>query len=490
MPSRSLIFCSLIAACTAILFAGTANAATTVYSAPGGSGTTCSQAAPCNYIYSVGTKAQNGDTVVFAGGDYSIPSDFAISKAISLEGAKSGVPTRFIGVPAVTRTVWYQGSATADAAHITDIHAVNSAVGGYGFFVLNSMTTELVLDRVYGEVSATNSAGIFATMPSGGGPVLVRNSIGRSTGANSTGLRVSGPFTGSPGVVNLRNDIGDSRGPSGNGIAFLGNGDGVTTCSSVSGAMKNSYARAASGPANDLAVVNGTGSFPCSTNLQSVNSNFRNASGGGTLVPSAGDQHAVDAIFVNAAGGDYHQQANSPTIDAGAVDASLGPEDIDHQARVQGKAPDIGVDEFNIPLDLAAPVGASLKFTPKSFRPNPGKPASITAVKKKKPKGSTVSFTLSEAATVNFTVEQKLKGRKKGSKCVAKRKTGRKCSFYKAVKGSFSRASTAGANTLKFSGFVNGKSLKPGSYRLVATPTDAAGNTGAAFLGAFTILKP
>jgi hypothetical protein len=37
---------------------------------------------------------------------------------------------------------------------------------------------------------------------------------------------------------------------------------------------------------------------------------------------------------------------------------------------------------------------------------------------------------------------------------------------------------------------VNGKSLKPGSYRLVATPTDAAGNTGAAFLGAFTILKP
>jgi hypothetical protein len=61
---------------------------------------------------------------------------------------------------------------------------------------------------------------------------------------------------------------------------------------------------------------------------------------------------------------------------------------------------------------------------------------------------------------------------------------------YKSVKGSFSRPSTLGANSFTFSGFVGGKALKAGSYRLVGVPTDAAGNVGESFVAKFTVLKP
>jgi hypothetical protein len=62
--------------------------------------------------------------------------------------------------------------------------------------------------------------------------------------------------------------------------------------------------------------------------------------------PGSGANQTVAPLFVNAAGGDFHQRARSPTIDAGAADPLLGPVDLDGQPRSQGAAPDIGADEF------------------------------------------------------------------------------------------------------------------------------------------------
>jgi len=44
------------------------------------------------------------------------------------------------------------------------------------------------------------------------------------------------------------------------------------------------------------------------------------------------------------------------------------------------------------------------------------------------------------------------------------------------LKGSFSRASTAGLNSFRFTGRLRGKKLRPGRYRLVMVATDAAKN--------------
>ena len=57
-------------------------------------------------------------------------------------------------------------------------------------------------------------------------------------------------------------------------------------------------------------------------------------------------------------------------------------------------------------------------------------------------------------------------------------------------KGSLHKAGVAGANTVKITGRLKGKNLKPGRYRLRLTAKDAAGNTSKAITIDFRIVKP
>ena len=70
--------------------------------------------------------------------------------------------------------------------------------------------------------------------------------------------------------------------------------------------------------------------------------------------------------------------------------------------------------------------------------------------------GTTISYRLSRPARVRFSVKR-----------VGK------------LRGSLSKAGVAGKNELRFKGRFGKRALKPGSYRLVATPIDAAGKAGA-----------
>jgi hypothetical protein len=70
--------------------------------------------------------------------------------------------------------------------------------------------------------------------------------------------------------------------------------------------------------------------------------------------------------------------------------------------------------------------------------------------------GAKVSYRLDRAAAVVFTVQ---------------RRAGRR---WKRVRGSFEHAGRAGTNTLRFSGRLAGKRLRPGRHRLVAKPKGGA----------------
>ena len=123
--------------------------------------------------------------------------------------------------------------------------------------------------------------------------------------------------------------------------------------------------------------------------------------------------------------------------------------------------------------------------------------AAFTAQKGRKrkssaPVGTKVSFRLSEAASVRFTVQRKTTGRRSSGKCRTRTRRNRKkpkCTLYKSVRGSFTVAGKAGRNSFTFRGRIGGKALKTGSYRLRGTATDAARNVSVPTQKTFKIVK-
>jgi hypothetical protein len=111
------------------------------------------------------------------------------------------------------------------------------------------------------------------------------------------------------------------------------------------------------------------------------------------------------------------------------------------------------------------------------------------------PRGTRVSYTLTEAATATFTVRRatagrrvKVKGKRTCVKPTKRNHTAKRCTRYVSM-GSFTRVSQTGLNRFVFTGRVRGKALKPGSYQLVLVATDAAGNRSQPKSIAFKVAK-
>jgi hypothetical protein len=161
-------------------------------------------------------------------------------------------------------------------------------------------------------------------------------------------------------------------------------------------------------------------------------------------------------------------------------------------AAARAAAATTATQQTNTPPALAAVSG--LAFSNTTFAAESSGPSARTGGKRP-PKGTRVSYTLNQAATVRFTVTQRAKGRevKHGKKtvCVKPTKKNRKskpCTRVVTLKGSFSRNGIAGENSFHFTGRLSGRKLKPGRYRLVATPT-AGGKTGKPTSSGFRIVR-
>jgi hypothetical protein len=105
--------------------------------------------------------------------------------------------------------------------------------------------------------------------------------------------------------------------------------------------------------------------------------------------------------------------------------------------------------------------------------------------------GTRAVVRVSEASTLTFKVDRVLSGVKKGHRCLArtKRRHGRSCKRYVAVRGSFTKSVEAGTNLFTIMGRVSGRSLKSGSYRLTIKARDAAGNVSKARTATFQIVS-
>jgi hypothetical protein len=107
------------------------------------------------------------------------------------------------------------------------------------------------------------------------------------------------------------------------------------------------------------------------------------------------------------------------------------------------------------------------------------------------PRGTTLSYSLSEPSTVKIRISRKATGRNVHGKCKApssKNRGGRHCTRYVTV-ATLTRRGMQGINLVLFSGRIRHKALKPGGYRASVTAKDAAGNTSKASSAAFTIVR-
>ena len=147
-----------------------------------------------------------------------------------------------------------------------------------------------------------------------------------------------------------------------------------------------------------------------------------------------------------------------------------------------------GGDQYN---DPAVATSCLSVLPPDKTRPVLGTPT-LSPSRFRAGKRTTIRYSLSEAATVVFGVEQARTGRRSGKRCVAptgKNRGKRKCRRYVVLKGSFSHKGAKGSNRLTFNGKLRGRKLARGNYRLRAVATDAARTTRALKLRAFKILR-
>jgi hypothetical protein len=105
--------------------------------------------------------------------------------------------------------------------------------------------------------------------------------------------------------------------------------------------------------------------------------------------------------------------------------------------------------------------------------------------------GTTARYRLNIGARVRFTVARLLPGRRVKGRCVKptrRNRTARKCTRRVRVRGSFTRTGSVGPNRFRFMGRMGGRKLRPGDYRLLATPI-VNGVRGRATSARFHIVK-
>jgi hypothetical protein len=128
-------------------------------------------------------------------------------------------------------------------------------------------------------------------------------------------------------------------------------------------------------------------------------------------------------------------------------------------------------------LDVTPPVLSRVAIVPKRLRV--GARASLR-------------HELSEQAQVAFTVERKASGRRVRGHCVRLTASNRRkppCVRYTPA-GSFTRESPVGLSSMRPSGRLVKRGLKPGAYRITLVATDAAGNRSTARRLSFRVVRP
>ncbi len=133
--------------------------------------------------------------------------------------------------------------------------------------------------------------------------------------------------------------------------------------------------------------------------------------------------------------------------------------------------------------DTSRPAIGGVRLSKRSFRRN-------ASARARRPRSSQLSFTLSEAAGLRIAVQRRASGVRVKGRCIAptRRQRRPRCTRWLS-RGVITAKGAAGPNRVTVTGIVGGRSLPAGTYRLVITATDAAGNAASATSATLTLKR-
>ena len=231
--------------------------------------------------------------------------------------------------------------------------------------------------------------------------------------------------------------------------------------------LTNSIVRAGGKPL--FAQSTGNGEAIVAASYSDYDPSFNTSSGVNASIAEANVSNVGDAGFVAWGDGNYRLLATSKLVDAGDPAAAQGV-DLDGNPLVadgngDGNARrDMGAFEVQPPspggtgaADTVAPVIRGFSATRTAF----AVARASTPVAARARGGTRLRYTLSERARVTVAIQRAVK---------------RGGHVRHRTVGSLRRGGAQGANTIRFSGRIGKRALRPGRYRAVIRATDAAGN--------------
>ncbi|MFT3863783.1 MAG: hypothetical protein QM729_05875 [Solirubrobacterales bacterium] len=320
-----------------------ARAASVRYAAPAGAGPQpCLQAAPCSLEVALKGTGKNGvhegDVVVVEPGTYHPAGGIAFEKVSSV-GGEAGAPLPLI------ESEGSFGLEPGGDVLVHDLRINQPANRGIGLNLLNGSSAERVYvtnDEAGGDEGA---CGLFGT-------VTLRDSLCVDTAQGGQGTGVSAT-TGAASTSTATLDNVTAVGLFGIAVKTEGGSSMTIDATNV----------IASGSSDDLRLR--TDSSPgSSSTIKLSHSDFSThlVEGSGNTFTSAKARQNVSAepLFVDAAGGDFHEAPGSPTIATGDLSVlEPGELDLDRAPRSTaltcGAAPTVDIGAYQTPAGECAP---------------------------------------------------------------------------------------------------------------------------------------
>ena len=330
MISRSCIWVAALTGMLCLLFPAAAGAATR-FAAPSGSGTTCTEAAPCDIQTAVeGTGVASGDEVVLGPGTYSIGNNPVVAgTGVHVHGAPGAAR------PLIDANSGFVAVVVGAAGSLRDVEVHNAAAGIAVILIRGSFA-----ERIISISTVVNGIGCYLQPDPAIPPLLEQSACIATASGGKAVVSNFGVSTGTHVSSTMRNVTAVATGPASAGIetSSTGNGGSVTL---------QGVNVIASGTETDARAVGASSGSIAFTQLTFSNFDSQFEGTNGAVSDPGSDSNVTGpALLTNPAAGDVHQRPGSWTIDRGSK--AVGVFDLDGEPRYQGAAPDIGADELSV----------------------------------------------------------------------------------------------------------------------------------------------